>query len=172
MVAERGDVTLVALIALVWIATVTGDLVSFLLGRKLGRPFLERYGPRLRVKPEHIDRVERLFEHHGATTIVTGRFIGVLRALTPCVAGTSGLPLRRFLPYSAGGALIWATTFTLIGYLFSSSFASAGNVVTRVTLAGAVLLALAVWAKRSRRPPARPARAGGASRTSRRPTPA
>src|ERR687896_587365 len=45
-VAAHGEVELAPLIALVWVAAAAGDLVSFLLGRRLGRPFLERHGPR------------------------------------------------------------------------------------------------------------------------------
>lgn len=172
VIGERGEVSVPVLIVLVWIAAVAGDVVSLLLGRRLGRPFLERHGPRLGVKAEHIERVERLFEQHSGKTIVVGRFVGVLRPLVPFMAGTSGLSLRRFLPYSAAAGLVWATTFTLVGYVFSDSFAAAGDWLTRGTLAVAIVVVLAIWAKRSLRPSARPAEAGAASSTQRRPTPA
>ena len=42
---------------------------------------------------------------HGANVVLAGRFIGILRALIPFVAGASRFPLRRFLPYTAIGAL-------------------------------------------------------------------
>ena len=45
--AERGDASLLAMIGLVCAAAVAGDLVSLLLGRRLGRPFLERHGARV-----------------------------------------------------------------------------------------------------------------------------
>ena len=57
VVAARGDVELVPLIGLVWLAAASGDLVSVLLGRRLGRPFLKRNGPRLRLGPERLARV-------------------------------------------------------------------------------------------------------------------
>src|ERR687895_2809714 len=62
VVAERGGVDLVPLIGLVWLAAAAGDLVSYLLGRRLGRPFLERHGPRLRLGPQRLGRVHRLFD--------------------------------------------------------------------------------------------------------------
>ena len=49
VVAAGGDVELAPMIALVWLAAAAGDLVSFLIGRRLGRPFLERHGPRVRI---------------------------------------------------------------------------------------------------------------------------
>lgn len=104
------------------------------------------------MRLEHLDRVERLFKDHGGRTIVAGRFVGVVRTLTPFVAGVCGLTLRRFLPYSVGGALAWAATFTLLGYVFSDSCTAAWDVVTRVTLGG---VGLTVLVMRRRRPPAR-----------------
>jgi membrane-associated protein len=140
VVAERGDVALPLLIGLVWLGAVGGDVVSFTLGRRLGRPYLDAHAARLRIRPEHLERVERFFDRYGGRAILVGRFVGILRALTPFVAGASRLPLSRFLPYSVLGALGWAATFTVIGYAFASSFESAGDTATRVALGGAVLV--------------------------------
>ena len=144
VVAQRGDVTLPALIALVWLGAVGGDLVSFGLGRRLGRPFLDAHAARLRIRPEHVQRVERFFARYGGRAVLVGRFVGILRALTPFVAGASQLPLRRFLPYSLLGALTWAATFTVVGYVFASSFESAGEAAARIALGAAVLAAIAL----------------------------
>jgi membrane-associated protein len=157
VVAQRGDVTLPALIALVWLGAVGGDLVSFGLGRRLGRPFLDARGPQLRIRPEHVQRVERFFARHGGRAVLVGRFVGILRALTPFVAGASRLPLRRFLPYSVLGALAWAATFTVVGYAFASSFESAGEAAARIALGAAVVVAFALLLvarlRGTRRPP-------------------
>jgi membrane protein DedA with SNARE-associated domain len=115
-------------------------MLSFFLGRRLGRGFLDAHGERLRIGPAQRERTERFFERHGGKAILLGRFVGVLRALTPFVAGTSGIALRRVLPYSAAGTLIWATTFTLVGYAFADSFETAGETVTRIVLVVAVVV--------------------------------
>ena len=138
VVAERGEVSLVALVGLVWAAAVAGDLVSFLIGRRLGRPFLERHGGRLGIGGDQLARAERFFERFGGRAVLLGRFVSVLRALTPFVAGASGFPLRSFLPYSVAGTFAWALAFTLIGYAFSESFAAAGTAVTSVLIAVAL----------------------------------
>jgi membrane-associated protein len=153
VVAERGEVALPALVGLVWIAALGGDIVSFLLGRRFGRPFLDAHGARLRVRPDHLERVEQHFARHGGKALLVGRFVGILRALTPFVAGASRFPLRRFVPYAAAGTLGWAAAFTLVGYGFSESFESAGKDATRIALAAALVagaLMLAVAVRRSR----------------------
>lgn len=145
VVAERGDVALLPLIGLVWLAAAAGDVASFLIGRRVGRPFLERHGRKLGIGETQLVRTERFFARFGGRAVLLGRFIGVLRALTPFVAGASGFPLRRFAAYSAAGTLVWATTFTLIGYVFAESFASAGSTVTYILLGVALSATVAWW---------------------------
>jgi membrane-associated protein len=144
VVAERGGVELLPLIGFVWLAAAGGDLVSFLLGRRLGRPFLERHGPRLHLGPERLARVDRFYERHGGKAVLLGRFTGLVRAVSPFVAGASGLALRRFVLWSAAGALLWATTFTLVGYGFSESFAESGETAARIGAGAALAAALAL----------------------------
>jgi hypothetical protein len=60
LVAERGAVALVPLTGLVWLGAFGGDVVSFLIGRRLGRPFLERHGRRLGIGEAQLLRVEAL----------------------------------------------------------------------------------------------------------------
>src|SRR5215207_1614863 len=142
VVAAAGDVELVPLIGLVWLAAAAGDVASFALGRRLGRPFLERHGPRLRVGPERLGQVERFYARHGGSAVLLGRFVGLVRAVSPFVAGASGLELRRFLPWSLTGTLAWAATFTLVGYGFSESFADSGETAARIALGAALFAAV------------------------------
>ncbi len=146
VVAERGGVELVPLIGFVWLAAAAGDLVSFLLGRRLGRPFLERHGPRFQLGHDRLARVDRFYQRHGGKAVLLGRFTGLIRAVSPFVAGASGLALRRFVAWSAAGALLWATTFTLVGYGFSESFAESGEAAARIGAGAALAAALAVVA--------------------------
>jgi membrane protein DedA with SNARE-associated domain/membrane-associated phospholipid phosphatase len=122
VIAGQGEIDLVPLIGLVWICAVLGDTTSFYLGRRLGRRFLERHGPRVKITPERLDTVEGYFDRHGGKTILIGRFIGLVRALAPFIAGTSGVPYRRFIPFSIVGTGLWATTFCVLGYIFWRSF--------------------------------------------------
>jgi membrane-associated protein len=147
--AERGDASLVLLVALATAAAVTGDVASFLLARRLGRPFIELHGARIRIGAEQLARVDGFFARHGGKAVFLGRFTGFLRATLPFVAGCSGMALRRLIPFSALSALAWTVTFTVIGYVFSQSVTSAGETATRVALV-AVLLATAAFIIRSR----------------------
>jgi membrane protein DedA with SNARE-associated domain/membrane-associated phospholipid phosphatase len=122
VVAGQGTISLVALIAIVWTCAVLGDLVSFYAGRRLGREFLVKHGPRVSITEERLHTVEAFFDRHGGKAIFLGRFVGLVRAVNPFLAGSSGMPLKRFLPYDVVGAGAWATMLLTLGYIFWQSF--------------------------------------------------
>lgn len=158
--AEHGDASLPVIIALAWGAAVAGDVVSLLLGRRLGRGFLERHGPRVRLGEPQLTRIDAFFAGHGRKAVLLGRWTGFLRATLPFVAGSSGMPLRRLLPASAISALLWTVTFIVIGYVFSESFESAGETATKWALV-LILVTGAGLVVRSRLARSRSARGDG-----------
>jgi membrane protein DedA with SNARE-associated domain/membrane-associated phospholipid phosphatase len=142
LVAGQGQIDLLVLIAIVWTAAVAGDVTSYTLGRRLGRAWLLRHGHRLKITEDRLRQVERFFEKRGGVTILIGRFIGLVRALAPFIAGTSKMPLRQFLPYDVIGAGAWATTFCVLGYVFWQSFDRLTQYVSRGLFAFGSVVAL------------------------------
>jgi membrane-associated protein len=151
VVAAQGEISLPLMILIAWTAAALGDLASFALGKRLGRRFLQTRGPRLGVTAPRLERVEAFFERHGAKAILVGRFVGLVRAVAPFLAGASGLRLRAFLPWSLLGTAVWASAFTLIGFAFSNSFAAAAGALTHGALALAVLAAAVLALREYRR---------------------
>lgn len=147
-VAGQGATSVVVTIAVVWICAWGGDSVSFLLGRKLGRGFVIRHGSKVRITEERFRKVESYFERYGGRTILIGRFIGVVRALAPFSAGSSGMRYRAFLPYSVLGTGLWAAAFTLVGYFASQNIDKAAEIAGRSTfylgVAAAVIAAIVI----------------------------
>jgi membrane protein DedA with SNARE-associated domain len=87
LVAGQGQISLMLLIAIVWTCAVLGDVTSYALGRRLGREFMVRHGGRVKITEERLEQVEGFFERRGGMTILIGRFIGLVRAIAPFVAG-------------------------------------------------------------------------------------
>ncbi len=119
---------------------MAGDLASYTAGRKLGRAWLLRHGERLKITEDRLEQVERFFAKRGGITILIGRFIGFVRALAPFIAGTSRMPLRRFLPYDVLGAGAWAATFATLGFVFWHSFDQLTTYVSRGLFAFATVV--------------------------------
>ena len=151
VVAGQGEISIVALIGLTWLCCVLGDTASFFIGKRLGRAFLVKHGPKVRIDEETLKKVESYFDRHGGKTVLIGRFIGLVRAVAPFVAGSSGMRYRQFLPFSVLGTGLWATTFCLLGFFFYRSFEKVANVAGQVTLVFGTLVAIVVgcvWAYR------------------------
>lgn len=121
VVAGQGEIDIRLLIGLVWFAAFAGDSVSFYLGHRLGREFMVKHGPRFKITEPRLEQVEKYMHVHGGKTILVGRFIGLVRALAPFIAGSSKMPYRRFVPYDIIGSGLWATFFCLLGYVFSNN---------------------------------------------------
>jgi undecaprenyl-diphosphatase len=144
LVAGQGQISLLLLIAIVWTCAVAGDLTSYTLGRRLGREFMVRHGGRVKITEERLEQVEAFFERRGGATILIGRFIGLVRAIAPFIAGASRMPLRKFLPYDVLGAGAWAATFSTLGYVFWRSFDKLTAWVSRGLFAFGLLVAVIV----------------------------
>jgi membrane protein DedA with SNARE-associated domain len=144
VLAGRGQMELPLLVAVVWAAAVAGDGCGFLLGRRLGRPFLVRHGARVGATPARLEQVERFFGRHGAKAIVIGRFVGIVRAMGPFTAGASGMRPGQFVAADVVGAGLWAATFTLLGYVFANSVGALVDVLHQAQLAAGVALAAAL----------------------------
>jgi undecaprenyl-diphosphatase len=144
LVAGQGEIDIVTLIAIVWACAVAGDVTSFLLGRRLGRPFLERHGPRFQITEPRLQQVERFFGKHGGKAILLGRFVGLVRAIAPFLAGSSGMAIRRFLPYDIVGAGLWGSTFAILGYVFWHSFDQVVAIAKKGAFALGTVIALTV----------------------------
>ncbi|WP_210480770.1 DedA family protein [Naasia sp. SYSU D00948] len=99
----------------VGVAAFLGDQVGYLLGRRYGRPYLNR-----RDSPwigRMVARAERFYELFGWWSVVIARYMPWIRVLIPPIAGVSGMPYRRFVTANLVGALLWGVLITMSGYL-------------------------------------------------------
>jgi membrane protein DedA with SNARE-associated domain/membrane-associated phospholipid phosphatase len=143
-IAGQGETSIEITIAIVWFCAWAGDSVSFLIGTRLGRDFVMRHGPRVRITHERFAQVEDYFKRHGGKTILIGRFLGLVRALAPFIAGSSGMPYRVFLPYSVLGTGLWSATFCLLGYFVSQSLNEATEIAGTGTLLFGALVGVTI----------------------------
>jgi undecaprenyl-diphosphatase len=141
-VAGQGDISLPLILGITWAAAFAGDSVSFMLGARLGRGFLVRHGGRVGITEPRLRQVEGYFARHGGKTILIGRFIGLVRALAPFIAGSSKMRYGAFAPYSILGTGLWATGLILAGYYASQSL----DTVTRIVGQGLLAFGFAVAA--------------------------
>jgi membrane-associated protein len=116
--AAREDINIVFLILVIFMAAFVGDQVGYVIGRKLGRPYLERKNTPRMLKM--LARSERFFERYGWWSVVIARYIPWVRTFVPPIAGTVKMNYYKFLSANALGAFLWGVGITLAGFYSGS----------------------------------------------------
>lgn len=93
-----------------------GITISYLLGLKLGEPFLHKFGPKLFIKEKTIKRTNQLFHKYGSFVLFVCYFIPGVRHVAAYLAGITLFSFKRFALFAYSGALVWVSIFLVIGY--------------------------------------------------------
>lgn len=117
-VAAAGTMSPLALIAAVALGAILGNTLGFHTGRWLGNKIYD--GSISWIDPGKLQMTHVFYEKHGGKTIILARFVPIVRAFAPLIAGAAKMPMGRFEAFSALGALIWAGLLIGIGYLFGN----------------------------------------------------
>ncbi|QGM98023.1 DedA family protein [Methylocystis parvus] len=102
------------------VGAILGDNAGYWLGRELGTPLLDRFGPRLGVTPEKIQIGQYFFRRWGGYVVFIGRFIALLRVLAAFLAGVNRLAPPTFFFFNAAGALVWSHLFGYGAYMLGA----------------------------------------------------
>ena len=144
--SHHGNLVLVEVIGLATMGCILGDNISFYLGRRLGRPFITRYGKFFFITPRRLGQVENFFERHGDKTIFLQRWITGVRVIGALVAGTTQMRWSRFLLFNCLGAITWVTAISLLSYVFAVNLSILVKILSRSSLAMlALVLALGIF---------------------------
>jgi membrane-associated protein len=120
--AARGQLTLEWVLVAAALGAFAGDNSSYALGRWFGRPIQQRFfgGPKARRR---LDWAKGFLRDRGSYVLVTARFIPGGRTATTFTSGLVRLAwLRRFVPFIAVAAVLWAAYAVLVGYLGGRTF--------------------------------------------------
>jgi membrane protein DedA with SNARE-associated domain len=97
------------------VGNTLGSLVAYAIGAWGGRPFLERYGRYLLIRPHEIEAADKFFAKYGAATVFFGRLLPIVRTFISFPAGVTRMPLGKFIVYSTAGALPWSIALVWAG---------------------------------------------------------
>lgn len=143
-VSARAEIGLWWVIIAAALGATLGDSVGWWLGSRFGERLLARL-PRVerRIGPA-LERAHGYFETRGGAVVFWGRFVGALRGVVSFVAGTAGMPYRRFLPWNLLASLCWTTLVITAGYAFGENVDA---VVSEIGLAIAITIVViaVVW---------------------------
>ncbi|MEH1123952.1 DedA family protein [Micromonospora sp. CPCC 206061] len=125
------------------ICAITGAQLGHFLGARYGRKMFERPNSRL-FKREYVEKAEYYFEKFGpAKAVVLARFIPIVRTFLNPVAGTLGMPAKKFFLWNVIGGILWTDGILLVGYLLAESIYDAvGDHIDRYILPVVALIIL------------------------------
>jgi membrane-associated protein len=133
--AAHGNINIVILVTAIFLAAFFGDQVGFVIGRVIGRPYLDKKeSPRMK---RMITKSEAFYEKYGWWAVVIARYFPWIRTFVPPIAGAAKMNYYKFLSANALGAFLWGVGITLAGFyaatvpwVKSSSYAIAAFFIT------------------------------------------
>jgi membrane-associated protein len=142
---------LLAVIAAAAVGAAAGDTVSYAVGRRWGRPLVDRFELTRRRLGPVIEEAERHFQAHGGLSVFGARWVGALRAVVPFVAGVARLRLRTFLLWNGLASVLWASAVVGLGAALGRPVASVVDRLGAWLSLVVVTVLLLLWFRRRHR---------------------
>lgn len=143
--ADIAGVDIVVLAIGTGIAAFLGDQVGFVMGRNLGRPYLDaKTGPRMK---KIVAGVEQMYQRYGWWSVVVARFVPWARVFVPWVAGIGRMNYYRFLTSNATGAILWGVGLSLAGWgaYFIPGVKSVAYIIAGIVIALSFIAGFRTW---------------------------
>jgi len=129
--------------------TLCGITIGYILGRRFGYPFIERYSDKMRVNYDHVRKSEEFYRKYGKFALFVGYFIPGVRHLTSIFAGVSLMPYRTFAFFSYLGGLLWTITFVSFGFVMGDKWRKVSiyseRYIIPVVLVSILILLIAIY---------------------------
>lgn len=143
------------------LGSTAGAILIYFVSMKVGRAAIVRFGRRVRVSEQEIEKAERWFAKYGPVAVFAARMVPGVREIISIPAGIGRMNLAKFIGYTFAGSLIWTVFLTLVGYYlgeawsgFSDQASSAFTIVSIIVVAG-IIAGIGVWYTRRRKAPAK-----------------
>jgi membrane protein DedA with SNARE-associated domain len=140
------------------LGSTVGAVLIFFVSARVGRTAIIRYGKRVRISEQEIEKAERWFERYGSIAVFTARMIPGIREIISIPAGISRMNIAKFVGYTFAGSLLWCIILTLVGYYlgeawrnFSDQLSSAFTIITIILIVAAAIAVAGFWYSRRRR---------------------
>lgn len=146
--ARDGILEIEMVLGIAIVGAFIGDLISYYLGKKYGDSLIKKVTNMAHLKDGHYEATKKMIKDHTGKTLIASRFTPFTRAFASFAAGATDIHLPKFLFFNAIGAIAWAFTFTMIGFIFGESFELAAKVFGKFVIIAIILGILIILAFR------------------------
>jgi membrane protein DedA with SNARE-associated domain len=126
------------------IGNTLGSLVGYAIGAWGGRPFLERWGKYLLIRPHELELADRFFQKYGPATAFFSRLMPIVRTFISFPAGVARMPLGKFILFSTLGAIPWSILLVWAGVQLGANWVQIRATLQPYDLAIAVLMVVLI----------------------------
>src|SRR5260370_31831020 len=116
LAATTGQINIVLVVLAAAAGAIVGDGMGYMVGRRVGLPFLRPYGRYIRLDEDRLMIGRYLFFQYGNAVVFFGRFIAVPRMFAALLAGANSMPPGRFFFFNITGGVCWACLFGFGAY--------------------------------------------------------
>jgi membrane protein DedA with SNARE-associated domain len=143
------------------LGSTAGAVLIYFVSAEVGRTAIARFGKRVMISEQEIEKAERWFEKYGSIAIFTARMMPGIREIISIPAGIGQMNFAKFVGYTFAGSLLWCIILTLSGYYlgeawskFSEQVSTAFTIVTFIVIA-VIIAGGGFWYSRRKRASAR-----------------
>src|SRR4030095_6359391 len=108
-----------AIVLMIMIASILGNMVGYWFGRKTG-PLLYERKETLLFRKKHLVRAKAFYDKYGKGTIFLAKFLPIIRTFAPIVAGMVKMNRSVFMAFNIIGSVSWVAIMMLSGYFLDS----------------------------------------------------
>jgi membrane protein DedA with SNARE-associated domain len=119
--------SLVGIIVAGVLGNLAGSYIAWAVGKYAGQAAVHRWGRRVGIREHDIDRATAWFERHGASAVLFGRVVPVVRTFISLPAGFAGMPAIRFGLFTTLGCIPWTAALAIAGYALGANWQSVAN---------------------------------------------
>jgi membrane protein DedA with SNARE-associated domain len=148
----RWEFWIVVLVAT--LGNTIGSIIGYYIGAIGGRPFLERYGRYLLIRPHELELADRFFQKYGPATAFFSRLLPIVRTFISFPAGVARMPIGKFILYSTLGAVPWSIALVWAGTQLGANWVQIRHTLqpydTLIAVVAVLLIALFIWLRLGR----------------------
>lgn len=148
--ASTGHVNIFWVIVVSSIAAILGMCGGYFIGRKSGKKIIKKLEELHWLHKENIQKMEKYFLAHGHKALFVGRFVSFFGTYLAFVAGVFRMPFHIFFFYNVAGSIVWATAFSLLGFIIGNNFPLLQEIlkdfrIIALIVGGIIIISAGVW---------------------------
>lgn len=138
----QGNLNWITSIVMAGLGGCTGMTIAYWIGYKLGTPFVHKYGHRVHMGPDRLEKMSTWYGKYGNKLLMIAYFIPGVRHFTGYFSGITHISFRSYALYAYIGAFIWTGTFISLGKLLGPQWEQFHTSLKKYLIVGSMIVLL------------------------------